>query len=94
MASSALSGLATANGYVTLGLTVAGVAIPLVKGLITDIKQVSSSGGSVTYQVVLQADEASIANSVSVSVADLMAINAELTRLNTPTLQIPPAPTA
>jgi len=94
MASSTpLSGLAEANSIATLALEVAGVSIPLIKGAITAIKQ-SISGGTVTYEVVLQTDQASLDNTVNVSIADLVAINAELTRLGKPTLDVPAAPAA
>lgn len=92
----ALGALASANSYLEAGLVIAGVTVPLIKGVISDIKQMAAGGGTVTYQVVVQQDEASLANTITISVADLEAINAELTRLKAATLTIPtepPAPT-
>jgi hypothetical protein len=88
----ALGALASANSYIEAGLVIAGVTVPLIKGLITDIKQMTSGGGTVTYEVVVQQDEASLQNTVTLSIADLEAINAELTRLKQTPVTVPSAP--
>ena len=92
---SALGALASVNSIVTLGLEIGSVTIPLIKGLITKIES-AKSGGTVTYTVLIQADEAVLAGDVQVNIADLVAINAELQRLQQPPLAVPtePAPPA
>lgn len=94
MASStgALGALASTNSYLEAGIVIAGVAIPFIKGVISDIKQMTSGGGTVTYQVVVQQDEAANANTIVLSVADIEAINAEFTRLKQPTITVPTEP--
>lgn len=89
---SAISTLASANSYISLALELGTISIPLVKGLISEIKQIGSGGGTVTYQIVLTTDEAANAETVSVSIADLVAINNELTRLKQVPLAVPAAP--
>lgn len=94
--SSVLSALAETNTYVSLGIEVAGVVIPLVKGLIQQIKQIATGEQTVAYQVLLQTDEGDLQQVITVSDADLTAINAELVRLGKTPLPIPataaPAP--
>ena len=89
--SSILSALAAANTYVSLGLQVAGVVVPLVKGLITEIKQIATGQQTVTYQILIQTDESDLASVVTVSDADLAAINAELERQGKSPLPVPAA---
>jgi hypothetical protein len=86
-----LSILQSANGWVTLGMEVGGVVIPLVKALIKKIEQTTGAGGSVDYQILLTADQATLESVTQISLADLAAINSELTRLGLPTLVVPPA---
>lgn len=89
--SSILTALASANTYVSLGLEVAGVIVPLVKGLIMEIRQIATGQQTVTYQVLIQADEGDLQSVITVSDADLAAINAELVRLGKPPLAVPAA---
>ena len=89
--SSVLSALASTNTYVSLGIEVAGVIIPLVKGLIQEIKQIATGEQTVAYQVLLQTDEGDLQQVITVSDADLAAINAELVRLGKSPLPVPAA---
>jgi len=87
-----LTALQNVGGWVTVGATIAGVALPLVKGLITDIKKITSPQGVVTYQVVISTDEAEIAGVVALADVDLAAINEYLVSAGLPPLVVPPAP--
>ena len=85
-----LSALADANEYVSIGLEVAGVVVPLVKGAITEIKKLGSGKDSETYQVLLQVDAAELDSVDKLAVDDLTAINAELTKRGVPAVPIAP----
>lgn len=76
-----LTALAGMNGEVTLALNAAGILIPLVKGAISEIRQIATGGGSVTYAVLIQTDDAELDAIDKLSNDDLTAINAELARL-------------
>jgi hypothetical protein len=82
---SALSGTPSA---VTIGLEVAGQLVPLVKGAITEIKKISTSAKTESYQVVITADAAELDAITKLAADDLTALNAELARLGVP--PIPP----
>lgn len=84
-----LSGLWQTNMIVSLGLQIAGVVIPLAKGLVSSIKQISQGETTVTYQVVVTTDENNLQQVDAISDADLAAINAELTRLGKQSLPVP-----
>jgi len=73
-----LTALADANGVISLGLEVAGVVVPLVKGAITEIRKLGTSTSNVTYQVVLEVDATELDSIDKLAVDDLTAINAEL----------------
>jgi hypothetical protein len=87
-----LVALGQANGYVALGLQVGAVVIPLIKGLLTDIKSITTPQGSVEYTVVISADQAELLSIAQQSVADLVAINAELVAQGAKPLDVPPTP--
>lgn len=89
--SGVLSALASTNTYVSLGIEVAGIVIPLVKGLIQEIKQIATGEQTVAYQVLIQTDEGDLQQVIAVSDDDLTAINAELVRLGKPPLPVPTA---
>jgi len=86
--------LALVNGEIALGLQVGSIIIPLIKGVITDIKSIVSPQGTVSYTVVISTDEAELTGIAQVSIADLVAINAELKAQGAAQLQVPAAPTA
>lgn len=85
-----LSTLADANEYVSIGLEVAGVVVPLVKGAITEIKKLGAGTDSETYQVLLQVDAAELDSVDKLAEDDLTAINAELAKRGVPTVPIAP----
>jgi len=84
-----LGGLAQTNMVVSLGLQIGGIVIPLVKGLVSEIKQISTGQKSVTYQVLIITDEANLQQIDASSIADLVAENAELTRMGKTPLPVP-----
>lgn len=90
--STVLSTLAETNAYVQLGLEVAGIVVPIGKALIQEIKQITTKQDTVAYQVLVQMDETDLQAVVSLDIAEIVAINAELTRLGKPTLPVPAAP--
>lgn len=90
--SSLLGALAKSNAVISLGIEVAGVLTPIVKGLISEIKLISAGQQNVSYQVVLQTDESDLQQVITLSDDDLAAINAELVRLGKAPLPVPPAP--
>lgn len=91
-AGNVLSTLTGVDGAITLALNIGGVLVPLVKGLILEIKQIASGSETVTYQVLIQADQAELAQVISLSTDDLNAVNAELQRLGAPTLPFQSTP--
>jgi hypothetical protein len=84
--------LALVNGAVSLGLEVGSLVIPLIKGVITKIEAITSPQGTVSYTVVIATDQAELAGIAQVSIADLIAINAELKGQNAPQLVVPGNP--
>ena len=83
--------VALINSEISLGLQVGSVLIPIIKGAITSIKQELSPQGAVTYTVVIATDSAELADVAQVSLADLIAINAELKAQGAKTLDVPPS---
>lgn len=81
-----LSSLADANGYVNLAIQLAGVAIPIGKWLVSEIKSIAGGSVTITYQAVLAADHAELVAIQDIADADIAAINAELTRMGKPPL--------
>ena len=89
-ARTALTALASVNGEVTLALNVAGVLVPLIKGAISEIRQIATGGQTLSYAVLIQTDDAELDAINTLSNDDLTAINAELARLG----QAPATPAA
>lgn len=90
--STVLSTLAETNAYVQLGLEVAGIVVPIGRALIQEIKQITTKQNTVAYQVLVQMDETDLQAVVTLDIAEIVAINAELTRLGKTTLPVPAAP--
>jgi len=88
-----LSLLQNIGGYVSLAINLGEALYPIVKGVVTEIKQISTGGATVTYQVLLQTDGAELDDVIKLSTDDLNAVNAELTKLGLPTIPLPPQPT-
>jgi hypothetical protein len=86
-----MSTLDVINSEVSLGLQLGGLLIPIIKGAITDIKKVISPQGVVEYTVVISTDQAELAEVATVSISDLIAINAELKAQGAKELVVPPA---
>lgn len=85
-----LTALAGTNEYISLGLEVAGTVVPLVKGAITEIKQIATGKDTVSYQVLLQVDGAELDAVDKFASDDLLAINAELAARGVP--EVPATP--
>jgi hypothetical protein len=87
--SKVLSILSETNGYVTLGIEAAGVIIPLVKGLVGEIRKIGGGTETEQYQILITADLAELDDVAKLAIDDLAAINDELTRLGKPTVALP-----
>lgn len=87
---SLLSILQLSSGWVTLGINVAGVAIPLIKALVQKIEGIGAGNVTITFSDLVAQDLAELDAIAKLSTDDLTAINAELTRLGLPTLPAPP----
>jgi hypothetical protein len=90
-AASILTILQESNGYVSLGIQLAGVFVPLAKALIQKIEGIGTGNPTITFSDLVAADQAEIAAIVQTANADLAAVNAELVRLGVPPLPNPPA---
>jgi hypothetical protein len=88
-ASTILTILEASNGYVSLGLQLAGVFVPLAKGLIQKIEGIGTGNVTIAFSDLVAADQDEIAKIVATAGADLDAINAELVRLGAPPLPKP-----
>lgn len=88
---SVLTVLQGAGGYITLGIQLAGVFIPLIKALIQKIEGIDTGNVTITFSDLVVADMAELDAIMKLSTDDLAAINAELARLGLPTLPNPPA---
>lgn len=89
-ASTVLSILAASNEYVTLGIQVAGVLIPLGKALVGKIKEIGTGSVTITFTDLIAADTAELDAIQKLSEDELAAVNAELTRIGLPVLPAPP----
>jgi len=87
-----LTVLQNSGGYITLGLELAGVFVPLIKGLISKIEGIGTGNVTIAFTELLAADMKALDEIAQLSTEDLTAINAELTRVGAPTLPAP-APT-
>jgi hypothetical protein len=90
-AASILTILQESNGYISLGIQLAGVFVPLAKALIQKIEGIGAGNVTITFTDLVAADQAEIAAIVSTANADLSAVNAELVRMGLPPLPNPPA---
>jgi len=90
-ASTVLNILAASNEYVTLGIQVAGVLIPLGKALVQKIEGIGAGAVTITFSDLVAADTAELDAIQKLSEDDLAAVNAELTRIGLPALPAPPS---
>ena len=90
-AATILTILQESNGYISLGIQLAGVFVPLAKGLIQKIEGIGAGNVTITFTDLVAHDQAEIAAIVATAGADLDAVNAELVRLGAPPLPNPPA---
>lgn len=89
----ALGALALINGDVALGLQIGNVLVPVIKGVVSDIKSIMSPQGTVTYTVVISTDQAELSSIANIAISDLMAINEQLKGQGQATLDVPADPT-
>jgi hypothetical protein len=81
--------LQDAGGYVTLGVEVAGVVIPLVKAVVTDIKNAAEGGATETYTVLLTADAAALDAVDALALEQIEDINAYLGSIGAALIPVP-----
>jgi hypothetical protein len=91
-AATLLNILAASNGYVTLGIQVAGVLVPLGKALIGKIKSIGAGAVTITFTDLVAADTAELDAISKLSTDELAVINTELAAMGLPTLPEPPKP--
>lgn len=87
-----LSALASANGYIALGLQVGNLVLPLMKGLIKEIRTIGGGTETVSYEIVVAADMAELDAVDKLALDDLIAINAELHARGLPEIPLPSKP--
>lgn len=87
-----LSTLASANGYIAIGLQVGNLVLPLVKGLIKEIRTIGAGTETVSYEIVVQTDMAELDAVDKLALDDLIAINAELNARGLPEIPLPSKP--
>lgn len=82
------------NTEIALGIQVAGVLIPLAKGLVAKIEGIGTKTTTITFTDLVAADAAELDAIQQLSTDDLTAVNAELVRLGRPPIAPldPPAP--
>jgi len=85
-----LSTLTGINGGITLAIEVAGQLVPLVKGAIMEIRQIATGSETVTYELLVQTDQAELGKIIQLSTDDLATWNAELVRQGAAPLPVPP----
>jgi len=90
-ASTVLNILAASNEYVTLGIQVAGVLIPLGKALVQKIESIGQGAVTITFSDLIAADTAELDAIQQLSEDELTAVNAELKRIGLPELPPPPS---
>lgn len=88
-----LDSLANVGGYVGVAVQLGEILVPIGKALIQKIEGLGGTTETVTYQILVQQDQAELTDVDTLSTADLTAINAELVRLGAPPLTVPPAST-
>lgn len=86
--STLLASLAQINGTVGLVATIAGVAIPLVAGVVKKFKTDVFGATTVEFTLVLQTTQAELNSDISIAQQDLSDINAELQKMGRPPLQV------
>jgi hypothetical protein len=88
-AASVLSNLSQVGGYIGVGIQLGELLIPLGTAAVKKIKSMVGGVETITYQLLLQQDEAALTAIDLGSLADLQAINAELVRQGATPLPIP-----
>ncbi len=86
--STALTALQQAGGYIGLAAQLAGIGIPLVKGLITKIEGIGTGNVTITFTEMVAADEAELQAVIDLADGDVQAVNAELARMGLPQLPV------
>ncbi len=73
-----LAALASTNEYVAVGIQVGEIVVPLVKGVVKEIRTIATGVETVSYEVLLQVDGAELDAVDKLAQDDLAAINSEL----------------
>ncbi len=78
-ASGVLSALANVNGEIALGLQVGTLVLPLVKGIIKEVKSLSGEE-TIEYTIAVSTGQANLDHAMQVDDLILADVNSELTR--------------
>jgi hypothetical protein len=85
-----LDGIEKVNGILTLAITVEGVLVPVVSGIVKGIKQLKNEAtGTVTYEFVLTEAGAELQDVQKQATNDLAEINKRLIALGKPPIALP-----
>lgn len=90
-AGTVLDTLSNVGGYVGVAIQLGEVLVPLGKALIQKIENIGQGNPTITYQLLVQGDQAELSAVDKLSADDLTAINAELARLGAAPVPVPPA---
>jgi hypothetical protein len=88
-ASSVLNSLSQVGGEIGLAIQIGTALIPVGKALVSKIKDAATGVTTITYQLLVTEDQATLAAIDGSSTADLEALNAELVRQGAKPLPIP-----
>jgi hypothetical protein len=88
-AAALLNSLSQVGGYIGLAVQVGEVLIPLGVAAVKKIKDAATGVETITYQLLVSEDQATLAAIDTESTADLAAINAELARQGATQLPVP-----
>jgi hypothetical protein len=87
---SVLSNLSQVGGEIGLAVQIGTALIPVGKVLVQKIKDAASGVETITYQLLVTEDQATLAEVDTTSIDDLNVINAELVRQGAAPLPVPP----
>jgi hypothetical protein len=85
-----LNSLSQVGGYIGLAVQIGQVLVPIGVAAVKKIKDSITGVETISYQLLVTEDQATLASVDAASTADLTAINAELVRQGASPLPIPP----
>lgn len=77
------------NGVIQLATVVEGVALPVIVGVVKDVKAFLNAGGEIEYTVVITTGHQNVQDTLAATTDSLTKINAERVTAGLPPLAIP-----